>query len=367
MAAATLLDCSVPIQKPPRHLRLEALKTSQWAKRPKPKPTENGNWVCEDQECKNVNYPRRFQCHKCGKKRGPNGDAVVRAYLHSLRSHHGMPMPMPMPMLVPTHPPLLSRGMQCERAPHGIMRCIPPTHMRAPLIPPLHLEDPNRYPYELLNSHNTFEKVQTQSTSPYVPPLPNPMGSSILNNGERLSTEGKRLAEQLISLFSKSSDPFSETQHCLAEATSWLHSMKFKLQAQQLPQYGSGTIAPKISTNLHENKSYYTLSKNNFTVSPPLGASEKTGHTSFNTLPFQLPNLTWENLNYQHRDYMQVFDKLPLMKVSSKDSNSNLWGCENCKVDSLSKMSLCFECSKMDPDGEDMVTKYVGNLLKDLD
>ena len=94
-----------------------------------PRALEDGNWVCDDSHCSNVNYPRRtevnlvylkadtfiitlaskacitltlvkfvlMQCNKCKKKRGPAGDAVVKAYLDSLNVRRGEVLhPLPM-------------------------------------------------------------------------------------------------------------------------------------------------------------------------------------------------------------------------------------------------------------------------------
>lgn len=53
------------------------------------KALEDGNWTCEDSSCGNINYPRRIECNKCGKKRGPLGDSIVKAYVDSLKIQRG--------------------------------------------------------------------------------------------------------------------------------------------------------------------------------------------------------------------------------------------------------------------------------------
>lgn len=50
-----------------------------------PRPLEDGNWVCDEPSCGNVNYPRRTECNKCGKRRGLLGDAVVKAYIDTIK------------------------------------------------------------------------------------------------------------------------------------------------------------------------------------------------------------------------------------------------------------------------------------------
>lgn len=49
---------------------------------PLPRRGRNGNWTCTN--CKNVNYPRRFRCHKCSAHRDANGDKIVADYARNV-------------------------------------------------------------------------------------------------------------------------------------------------------------------------------------------------------------------------------------------------------------------------------------------
>jgi len=61
-----------------------------------PRPMEDGNWICEDPSCGNVNFPRRKQCNKCGRARGASGDAVVENYVHMVQASRGEGGPVQM-------------------------------------------------------------------------------------------------------------------------------------------------------------------------------------------------------------------------------------------------------------------------------
>ena len=43
-----------------------------------PRHSVRGNWKCYN--CKNVNFPRRYNCYKCRSKRSSDGDQIVRKY-----------------------------------------------------------------------------------------------------------------------------------------------------------------------------------------------------------------------------------------------------------------------------------------------
>ncbi|PHJ23780.1 zn-finger in ran binding protein and others domain-containing protein [Cystoisospora suis] len=51
-----------------------------------PVKNHHGNWVCRN--CKNVNFPRRFRCNKCGEVRDEEGDRVVAEYAKLVHHHH---------------------------------------------------------------------------------------------------------------------------------------------------------------------------------------------------------------------------------------------------------------------------------------
>eukprot|EP00002_Diphylleia_rotans_P029841 TRINITY_DN6097_c0_g1_i1.p1 TRINITY_DN6097_c0_g1~~TRINITY_DN6097_c0_g1_i1.p1 ORF type:complete len:491 (-),score=55.15 TRINITY_DN6097_c0_g1_i1:726-2198(-) len=45
-----------------------------------PKAGVDGNWMCVDTTCRNVNYPRRKYCNRCGRQRTMEQDEVAEAY-----------------------------------------------------------------------------------------------------------------------------------------------------------------------------------------------------------------------------------------------------------------------------------------------
>ncbi|EPR57613.1 Zn-finger in Ran binding protein and others domain-containing protein [Toxoplasma gondii TgCatPRC2] len=51
-----------------------------------PVKNHHGNWVCRN--CKNVNFPRRFRCNKCGEVRDAEGDRIVAEYAKLVHHHH---------------------------------------------------------------------------------------------------------------------------------------------------------------------------------------------------------------------------------------------------------------------------------------
>ncbi|PFH33069.1 Zn-finger in Ran binding protein and others domain-containing protein [Besnoitia besnoiti] len=51
-----------------------------------PVKSHHGNWVCRN--CKNVNFPRRFRCNKCGEIRDEEGDRIVAEYAKLVHHHY---------------------------------------------------------------------------------------------------------------------------------------------------------------------------------------------------------------------------------------------------------------------------------------
>lgn len=45
-----------------------------------PLKEQNGNWVCKNEKCKNLNFPRRFKCFRCQTRRDAEGDKKVGLY-----------------------------------------------------------------------------------------------------------------------------------------------------------------------------------------------------------------------------------------------------------------------------------------------
>lgn len=144
-----------------------------------PRPLEDGNWMCDDSKCANVNYPRRTECNKCGKKRGPVGDAVVKAYI-DMR---------------------MQRGESINGS-------------------------------TLISSEDWLMGIPNASLSSQFRAENGNLGNF---SGNRVSAlqEGKRLAEQLVGLFASTSDPIGDATDCLTVAAHYLQKMRNRLH--QLP------------------------------------------------------------------------------------------------------------------------------------
>jgi len=189
-----------------------------------PRALEDGNWVCEDSQCNNVNYPRRTQCHKCKKKRGPAGDAIVRAYLESLNTSRGdfpKPLAMGYPVQVANgeHMPM-TRGM------------FPPGGLN---IPPQKLAPIGS---NFCHEFNPWKGTGFENLPPFAPQyIGGNRGFPGCISMPRVATEGKQLAEHLVASFAASADPLGDAGKCLASAAMWLQNMKSKWKREdcQIP------------------------------------------------------------------------------------------------------------------------------------
>ncbi|GLJ48100.1 hypothetical protein SUGI_1015560 [Cryptomeria japonica] len=183
-----------------------------------PRAFEDGNWVCDDSHCNNVNYPRRTECNKCKKKRGPAGDTVVKAYLDSLnvsRVEILKPLAMGHSMVMTEEHMAMSKGMFPHKA----------------------FKFPHQKP-QSVHPHFTFDFNQWIGTGfEHIPPFPPQYiggnrsipGCSFM---PRIPSdrEGKHLAEHLVASFAASADPFSNAWECLSSAAAWLQNMRARGQ-----------------------------------------------------------------------------------------------------------------------------------------
>eukprot|EP00899_Mesostigma_viride_P010780 jgi/Mesvir1/19703/Mv09966-RA.1 len=150
-----------------------------------PRPMEDGNWVCEDAACANVNYPRRDKCNKCGRKRGAAGDLVVENYMRGVRT--GM---------VGASPYAGAAGGMWDKA-----------------------------------GANMWQQPAYDYQGGAVAAHSNQLGVPDADGRQaplRAATEGKTLAEQLIAKYGAlmSADPYADASECLAAATLWLQVMQ---------------------------------------------------------------------------------------------------------------------------------------------
>lgn len=54
-----------------------------------PGALEDGNWICGNSTCNKINYPSNAECIKCCQRRCPLGDALVKAYVDTIKVQRG--------------------------------------------------------------------------------------------------------------------------------------------------------------------------------------------------------------------------------------------------------------------------------------
>ncbi|KAH8948963.1 hypothetical protein BDL97_10G005200 [Sphagnum fallax] len=209
-----------------------------------PRPLEDGNWVCDDPSCSNVNYPRRTECNKCGKQRGPLGDAVVKAYIETIKIARELtPAPGLSPHLVSGaserhHGGILARGM----LPHLSNADVPAQGGGISISPggSSHMSVGEMEPWMNTSGFEGPGPLLPSFASHYVTG-----DGGLLGRRSTLSaaTEGKRLAEQLVASFAASTDPVGDAGECLASAALWLQTMKSRMQS------GGGDSAGGLATS----------------------------------------------------------------------------------------------------------------------
>lgn len=322
-----------------------------WAKQPR--PLENGNWVCEDSHCANVNYPRRTECFKCRKRRGPLGDAIVKAFIDKMKLVKGdlqqNRVAMPVQGMVSSGLPLANNKL-----------------------------DPwmGGGPEQLLMEAPHFEGEQCFF-------------------GRRAATfsammEGKRLAEHLIACFATSADPFGDAGECLTLAALWLQSMKPRfhtaeeqsMSVSSLVSLGSPAFG---SLSLGLNGSVNMLSQPHYGVNMGPGAITGAANTmnrptssvsnSSNARTHMRSNLKWEDYRDRPSDFLREFGDPAAVTAAAFGGglkpepgvNGN-WECEDCKNVNFPRRTSCFQCRrKRGIKGDELVRKYVRGLFNDGD
>lgn len=341
----SLLD-SFPMPKNPRPPRMQRVPENKnigsWNKQPR--PLQDGNWVCEDQYCNNVNYPRRTQCHQCGKKRGPIGDAVVNAYL-------GMQPFESAGMANPVHPGNMSMILGMFPVPHNGLQA-----------------HPQRMAFTDLNCTRDFDpwrgepfEKQAHIGLQYLPP-----GSNFLGRGAFISiaTEGKRLAEHLVTLFAaSSSDPLGDSGECLASAALWLQKMKCSLKDYQNSNAGMHT-SPFMS------RGFTTFRGIPLSAEVTKGTESMVSQNHGNSTPMMAPqsalNIGDYSKEFTHTKVETTSDIHRNLRPDQQEENCS-WECEDCKIVNLPERETCIQCNhrRLDRDGEEIVTKCVDILLAD--
>eukprot|EP00250_Pteridium_aquilinum_P009348 c18610_g1_i1 orf=259-1311(+) len=322
-----------------------------WSKQPR--PLENGNWVCEDPHCGNVNYPRRTECFKCRKRRGPLGDAIVKAFIDKMKLVKGD--------VQPTRIATPMQGM--------VLSGLPSPNKLDPWLggglEQLPFESPR------FDGEQCFFGHQSAAFS--------------------AMAEGKRIAEHLIACFATSSDPIGDAGECLTLAALWLQTMKPRfhiaeeqsLSVSSLVSIGSSAFG---SLSMGLNGSVNMLSQPHYganigpgaiggavnTLTPPNSSSVSN---SSNSRALVHASLKWEDYKDRPSDFLREFGDPAAVTASAFGGglkpepgvNGN-WECEECKNVNFPRRTSCFQCRrKRGVKGDELVRKYVRGLFNDGD
>lgn len=329
----------------------EHKNANSWSKQPR--PLENGNWVCDDPHCGNVNYPRRTECFKCRKRRGPMGDAVVKAFIEKMKSVKGK-VQHPTGMIHPLHGTLSSGS---------------------PLINNL---DPwlgaglEQIPFESphFDGEQCFFGCRSTTLS--------------------ATAEGRWLAEHLIACFAASSDPIGDAGECLTSATLWLQAMKLRFHAAEeqslsasslvsigSPAFGNLSMGVNGSVNMLSQPQYAAslspgsvLGVGNLLARPNSSVSNSSGSRTL-----VRASLKWEDYKDRPSDFLREFGDPAAVTASAfggglkpePGMNGN-WECEECRNVNFPRRTCCFQChKKRGLKGDELVRKYVHGLFNDGD
>ncbi|KAJ7294916.1 hypothetical protein O6H91_Y224400 [Diphasiastrum complanatum] len=280
-----------------------------------PRALEDGNWVCEDIDCGNVNYPRRTECNKCGKRRGQVGDAVVRAYMETMKT---------------------------QRDPHSS---------------PVQVGGSERFVldrgFEQLPSYSLHYAVEGR-------------GLSSCSSTLSAAKEGKRIAEQLVATFAASPDPLRDAGECLASAALWLQTMKARLQN------GDGGLSPIMQINGGVSSPSPLSGMNGLEYSRGGHLPRLNGNIAPRTIPFR-PHLRYEDYKDRPSDFLREFGDPAAVSASSMGGSIKPepgvfgnWECDECLNVNFPRRTNCFQChKKRGPRGDDIVRRYVRSLIEE--
>ncbi|XP_024392944.1 uncharacterized protein [Physcomitrium patens] len=286
-----------------------------------PRPLEDGNWVCDDPSCGNVNYPRRTECNKCGKRRGPLGDAVVKAYIDTIKIARDMPSGSGIA------PHLMSGGDQGGLLTRNMM-----SHMAATETQQSGMSiSPG-------SSHATVGEIDYWMGGGFDAPLLPSFASHYVTgdgcvSGRRstfsAATEGKRLAEQLVASFAASTDPMGDAGECLASAALWLQTMKSRMQTGE--SGGQGNLAINSGPGLSHGKNL-----GNYLARGNLAGA--VGSPSAVRGIMVRPGVRFEDYKDRPSDFLREFGDPAAVNATAMGGgqkpesgvNGN-WECEDCK------------------------------------
>uniref|UniRef100_A0A7I4C3K3 RanBP2-type domain-containing protein n=1 Tax=Physcomitrium patens TaxID=3218 RepID=A0A7I4C3K3_PHYPA len=363
-----------------------------------PRPLEDGNWVCDDPSCGNVNYPRRTECNKCGKRRGPLGDAVVKAYIDTIKIARDMPSGSGIA------PHLMSGGDQGGLLTRNMM-----SHMAATETQQSGMSiSPG-------SSHATVGEIDYWMGGGFDAPLLPSFASHYVTgdgcvSGRRstfsAATEGKRLAEQLVASFAASTDPMGDAGECLASAALWLQTMKSRMQTGEsggnsstlsLLCLGSNSSSRGLNTliggvNMHSQSHVHGNSgpggQGNLAINSGPGLSHgknlgnylargnlagAVGSPSAVRGIMVRPGVRFEDYKDRPSDFLREFGDPAAVNATAMGGgqkpesgvNGN-WECEDCKNVNFPRRINCFQCHKRRGlKGDEIVRKYVRTLIDD--
>ncbi|KAG0568263.1 hypothetical protein KC19_6G007300 [Ceratodon purpureus] len=359
--------CMSRVPKHPRFSRMQGLaeqmngEAGLLQRGKQPRPLEDGNWVCDDPSCGNVNYPRRTECNKCGKRRGPLGDAVVKAYIDTIKIARDMGPGSGLP------PHLMSGD------PGGILPRNMMSHMGG--------GDTQQSGMSISpgSSHATVGDMEHWMGGGFDSPLLPSFASHYVTGDGGMSgrrstlsaaTEGKRLAEQLVASFAASTDPVGDAGECLASAALWLQTMKSRMQTGDSGGNsgpgGLGNLAINSGPGLaHGNSLGNYLARGSLAgaVGSPSGVRGIMGR----------PGLRFEDYKDRPSDFLREFGDPAAVNATAMGGgqkpepgvNGN-WECEDCKNVNFPRRTNCFQCHKRrGPKGDEIVRKYVRTLIED--
>ncbi|KAJ7568067.1 hypothetical protein O6H91_01G017600 [Diphasiastrum complanatum] len=317
-----------------------------------PRALEDGNWVCEDIDCGNVNYPRRTECNKCGKRRGQQGDAVVRAYMETIKTQrdlHSFPVQVGGPERL-----VLARGMMPQNG-HGS-----PQHGLISSGSDLGIE---------LDSWMGTGFEQLPLYSPHY--AIEGRGLSSRSSTLSASKEGKRIAEQLVATFAASPDPLGDAGECLASAALWLQTMKLHMQN------ADGRLSPNLQTNGGNSSPLSGLSSplsgmNGLEFSRGSHMLRTNGNIGTRAVPFR-SRLRYEDYKDRPSDFLREFGDPAAVSASSmcgaikpEPGVHGNWECDECLNVNFPRRTNCFQChKKRGPRGDEIVRRYVRSLIEE--
>ncbi|CAI5461482.1 unnamed protein product [Closterium sp. Yama58-4] len=333
----------------------------------RPVPLEDGNWVCEDSACLNVNYPRRTECHKCGRQRGPVGDTIVAEYNKRMRGQrtgdaggYGYNQGR---VQVLQHDPYGAAAAAGFGAGAGA------------------------------GGGGGGGAGATLASQYTVAADPGYGAGAGRRSTLSAAAEGKRLAEQLVASFAMSADPIADAGECLASATLWLQTMKSRMN---IPGGGGGDPSAAVANNA----AMAAAAAYGYAPAGPVGGDQAGmayfyqpaaggfvqmgGMPQFAAMaaaPAPRPpsvkpipaNISFEDYKDRPSDFLREFGD-PAALQSQRGLNhtrpvvgvNGNWACSSCQNVNFPRRHSCHQCgAKRGEEGEEIVRNYVKQLIED--